>query len=298
MEHKSWLSILILAVVLMIGAYAIYSFPQESVAPTQSIGNPPVTFYCGDGNTMNAVFTDDSLALSLSDGQNSVLSQVRSGSGIRYEATTTDSNLLFTGKGDWGSFTKSASTTDMRYANCTAAQVAASEAPGYMSYIDQDNTFAFAFPTNFEVAGAEPGYGYAWTAPATTTGMQLAKIVVPQSFEPGTNFSDAWFSVGVSSDPSAVASCLSTLSAASSSSEPVTIGDITFIKLEFGGAAAGNRYDTTSYRAIRDNECYAIEYTIHYGVFENYPKGSIEKFNEEKVAKALDEVSKSFRFVQ
>lgn len=298
MEHKSWLSILILAVVLMIGAYAIYSFPQKSVAPTQSVENPPITFYCGDGNTMNAVFTDGSLALTLSDGQSFTLPQVRSGSGIRYEATTTDSDLLFTGKGDSGSFMNSASTTDMRFATCTAAQVAVSEAPGYMTYIDQSNTFAFAFPTNFAVAGTEPGYSYAWTAPATTTGMQLAKVVVPKSFQPGTNFADAWFSVGTSANPDAVATCFDTLSGTARTSESVTIGDLTFAKLEFSGAGAGNRYDTTSYRAVRDGQCYAIEYTIHYSVFENYPKGSVEKFDEAKVAKALDEVAKSFRFVQ
>ena len=302
MEHKSWLSILILAVVLMIGAYAIYAFPQKDAGtPTSSQGTekPPITFYCGGGNTMNAVFTDGSLALTLSDGQQFTLPQVRSGSGIRYEATTTDSDLLFVGKGDSGSFTNSASTTDMRYATCTAAQVALSDAPGYKTYIDRGNTFEFAFPTNFEVAGVEPGYSYAWTAPATTTGMQLAKIVVPKSFEPGTNFANAWFSVGTSANPDAVASCFSTLSGdAATTSEPVTIGDLTFAKLEFSGAGAGNRYDTTSYRAVRDGQCYAIEYTIHYGVFENYPKGSVEKFDEAKVARALDEVAKSFRFIQ
>jgi len=300
MQHKTWLSVLILAVVFMIGAYALSAFPKKTAAPSgvQSGENPPITFYCGDGNTMNAVFAEGSLALTLSDGEQLTLPQVRSGSGIRYEATTTTSDLLFVGKGDSGSFTNSASTTDMRYATCTAATVTDSDAPGYKLYTDRSDTFSFAFPSNFDVAGTEMGYGYAWTAPATTTGMQLAKIVVPKSFEPGTNFGDAWFSVGVSSDPSAVASCFSTLSGSSDSSVPATIGGITFAKLEFSGAGAGNRYDTTSYRAVRDGQCYAIEYTIHYGVFENYPAGSVTKFDEAKVARALDEVAQSFRFVQ
>ncbi len=127
--------------------------------------------------------------------------------------------------------------------------------------------------------------------------MVLAKIDVPKDFEPGTNFVDAWFTVGTSADPAAVAACLMNLAGNQSTATPVVLGGTPFTELQFSGAAADNRYDTTSYRTVRDNQCYAVEYTIHYGAFENYPAGAVKEFDEAKVQNALDEVARSFRFL-
>jgi hypothetical protein len=165
------------------------------------------------------------------------------------------------------------------------------------TYQDRSNTFRFSFPTDFSVAGVDPSYGPGWSAPATTSGMVLAKIYVPQSYEPGTNFGDAWFTVGTSADPQSVANCTKTL-AGKTATTTVQIGGVTYTKLVFGGAGAGNRYDTTSYRTVKNNQCYAIEYTVHYGVLENYPKGAVQAFDEAKVANALDGIAKSFAFLQ
>jgi membrane-bound inhibitor of C-type lysozyme len=302
MKNGSLIGGLVIVLVLALGIYLLSAVPVKAPSPEAS-GPSPVTFYCGAGNTMQAVFspaassTPSAVALTFSDGTHLTLPQTLSGSGIRYESTSTGADLLFSGKGDYGSFTNSASTTDTRYASCTAADISA-ETGGRLLYENLGKSFTFTFPADFSVAGIEPGYGTGWTAPATTTGMLLAKIYVPQSYEPGTNFGDAWFTVGASSDPSAVATCLDTLSGPASSSTPVPIGGVTFTKLLFGGAGAGNRYDTTSYRAVKDGMCYAVEYTIHYGVLENYPKGAVQAFDEQKVADALDQIAQSFRFVQ
>lgn len=254
------------------------------------------TFYCDNTQTIQATFATSSVALMLSDGRMFSLPQAVSASGARYEATTTAGvDTVFWNEGDDAFLTEGAKTT---YQDCTAAKVAASDAPGYETYTSQEGTFSFAFPTDFSVAGSAVGYGPNWSAPATTSGMVLAKIVVPQSYEAGTNFGDAWFTVGTSADPSAVATCLDTLAGPQSTSTVVTIGDTKFTELAFSGAGAGNRYDTTSYRAVKSGQCYAIEYTVHYGVFENYPKGAVKEFDEAKVTAALDEVARSFRFLQ
>ncbi len=174
--------------------------------------------------------------------------------------------------------------------------IADSDAPGYKTYTDQGGTFTFAFRSDFSVS-TKAETGTAWTAPASTAGIVLAKILVPASFEPGTNFGDATFTVGASTDPSAVATCLQSL-AGGTGSAVLSIGGTQFTKLEFQGAAAGNRYDTTSYRAVRNGQCYAVEYTIHYSVFENYPKGAVKEFDEAKATMALDEIAKSFQFLK
>ncbi|HVM58994.1 MAG TPA: MliC family protein [Candidatus Paceibacterota bacterium] len=288
----------ILAIVaLIVLAVLVYWFtgfkmPAPSGGQTSS---QTATFYCSQDKTIQATFASSSVALVLSDGRSLTLPQAVSGSGARYEATSTAGvDTVFWNEGDNAFLTEGKTNT---YDECTAAKVADSDAPGYKTYQDQGDTFTFAFPSDFSVTGTEPGYTPGWSAPATTSGQILAKIYVPQSFEPGTNFGDAWFTVGVSSDPSAVATCLQTLSGAQATTTS-SIGGVTFTKILFGGAGAGNRYDTTSYRTVRDNMCYAVEYTVHYGVLENYPKGTVQAFDEPKVAGALDQIAQSFRFLK
>ena len=287
------------AVFLILVAAAVYVLVAWRPAQQGAPGAVPssVTFYCGAGNSFKATFATSSATLFFPGGESYTLPQTLSGSGIRYEATTSSANLLFTSEGDTGSFTNSASTTDFRYRTCMAANVAPSNTSGYDTYTNLGKTFTFTFPTNFSAAGTEPGYGPGWSVAATTTGMVLAKIAVPMNFEPGTNFGGAWFTVGTSADPSAVATCLMNPMSDQSTAAQVMLGGIPFTELKFSGAAAGNRYDTTSYRTVRNNQCYAVEYTIHYGVFENYPAGAVKKFNEVKVQNALDKVARSFRFL-
>lgn len=296
MQNKSVFWGLLIVIAIALGIYVVSATSPKSPVTTGNTPPSAVTFYCGGDNSFQATFATSTVALLFSDGTNLSLAQARSGSGIRYEATSTGADLLFASKGDWGSFTNSASTTDMRYTTCTAANVSA-ETGGRLIYENLGKSFTFTFPANMSVAGIEPGYGPNWTAPATTTGMVLAKVYLPKSFEPGTNFGDAWFTVGTSADAQSVADCTKNLSGAVATTTAL-IGDTTFTKLLFGGAGAGNRYDTTSYRFVKDNQCYAVEYTIHYSVFENYPKGMVKEFDEAKVTAALDEVARSFRFVQ
>jgi hypothetical protein len=168
----------------------------------------------------------------------------------------------------------------------------------YQTYIDQSGIFSFAFPTDFSIVGNVSGSTQDWSVNATTSGMVLARVDVPQSYEPGTNFGDARFTVGTSTDPSAITECLTNPNGNFGSTTPVMINGASFTKITFTGAGAGNRYDTTSYRTVRDNQCYAVEYTIHYGVIENYPVGAVKEFDEARVQSALGKMVQSFRFLQ
>lgn len=287
----------IVALIVLVGlVYWFTGFKSPAPAGNGSTTSPQTaTFYCAQNKTIQATFASSSVALMLSDGRSLTLPHAVSGSGARYEATSTAGvDTVFWNEGDNAFLTEGNTNT---FDECTAAKVADSDAPGYETYQDQGDTFTFAFPSNFSVTGTEPGYTPGWSAPATTSGQILAKIYVPQSYEPGTNFGDAWFTVGTSADPSAVSTCLQTLSGAQATTTS-NIGGVTFTKVLFGGAGAGNRYDTTSYRAVRDDMCYAVEYTVHYAVLENYPAGSVKAFDEAKVTAALDEVANSFRFLK
>ncbi len=289
-----WLFIII--AVIGLGLYFVYvpTVPSGGLAPK----GVPVTFYCGNGNTIVAKFATSSVRLALSSGARYVLPQTVSGSGVRYAASTTGTSaFVFTNEGASASLTDTASTTDLRFETCTAAHVVATPASGFESYADQPRTFTFTFPNAFTVSGVPAGYGLSWAENATSTGMELARVDVPQSYEPGTNFGGAWFTVGASSVPAALASCLQgTSGAPGATTTRVTIGSATFTKMHSIGAGAGNRYDTTSYRVIHDHACYAVEYTIHYGILENYPPGAVRPFDEQKVRNALESIAHSFKF--
>lgn len=62
---------------------------------------------------------------------------------------------------------------------------------------------------------------------------------------------------------------------------------------------AGNYYETTSYRTVYNDECYAIEYTIHSTNIDNYsPDQGITKFDKEKITSILDAMVQSFNLIQ
>ena len=42
----------------------------------------------------------------------------------------------------------------------------------------------------------------------------------------------------------------------------------------------------------------AIEYTIHYANFQNYPKGTVKQFDEASLKAQLDTIAQSFTFLQ
>lgn len=294
---------LVIVIIVAAGAYLIiYSNGSSNglntmATSTSSSTTGPVTFYCGSGNSIQATFATSSAALMLSDGMTLSLPQTISASGIRYESTSTGNDIVFASEGSSATLSNSASTTDMRYATCTAAHVTPANTFGYENYTDQSGTFSFIFPAVFLVSGTVMGYSQSWSQGATTTGMELAHIDVPQSYEPGTNFGNAWFTVGVSSNPSAIATCLmNTSGMPPATTTQVTINGVSFTKMTFTGAGAGQRYVTTSYRTVHADMCYAIEYTIHYGVLQNYPKGAVTQFNEQKIQSALDQVAQSFQF--
>ena len=274
--------------------------PPEPTPALPTATTPPATatYYCTGGRTMEATFPRGSVELTLSDGRTFTLPQVPSGSGIRYEDTKTayGTDVAFVGKGDNAFLTENTKTT---YEDCTAALVVDSDAPGYATYTDPRHTFAFAFPTNFLVAGSATGfYSTDWLAGATTSGKVHAHLVVPTSNQPGTNFSDASFTVGSSVDATSadLAACLKGPPGADASQ--TKLGDAAVTKLTFSDAAAGNHYDTTSYRVVHNSQCYAIEYTIHYGNIDNYPKGSVKEFDKAALTASLDEVAHSFRFLK
>lgn len=156
---------------------------------------------------------------------------------------------------------------------------------------------------------SDPQYGFSLRYPATATldtGEQAdgqldltattAVVVKPNldSYK-GTNLGEASVAVGVSSDPSTVAACAAgTPAQGEKATGTVTLGGVKFTRFTFEDAGVGNRYASTSYRAVSGGRCYEIVEFLHWAVLENFSPGTVKVFDRAKIDAVLHAITRSF----
>ena len=287
MSKKTFVYIAICAVIIILAFVIGRSISKRNLKNSTGISSNTATYYCEEG-TIQATFASSSVALSFSDGRTMNLPQTISASGARYEAD----GIVFWNEGDDAFVTEGTSTA---YSNCVAG-IEKSINASTTNYTDASKTFSFSFPSQFPLFG-ELGYSQDWVLNSTSSGLLLAEVMIPKSFEPGTNFGESKFTIGVSSDPDAVSQCLTPQFPNMEKISTTTVNGTQFTKFIFSDAGAGNFYDTTSYRTIYNGGCYAIEYTIHSGNIDNYPPGTVTAFDENKIRNIFENMAQSFRFL-
>jgi len=150
------------------------------------------------------------------------------------------------------------------------------------TYVDNAKTFSFSYPKIFI---------------ATTTPDALVEVDIPRTYMPKTNFSEAKFAVLDSNNSVIVSTCL-TATNGETLAGTVNINGVTFTKMTLGDAGAGNFYDVTSYRTVRNNTCYALESVIHSTNIGNYsPDQGITEFDKTQIQGILDTIAQSFKFL-
>ncbi|MEO5646542.1 MAG: MliC family protein [Candidatus Paceibacterota bacterium] len=299
MTFKKVVFYIAVLVLLAIAAYQFTHKPVTSQIPvvtTPVVTTPIVTstaqYSCSMGKTIAANFSDQLAAITLSDGRAFSLAQTVSADGAQY----TKDNISFITKGNQAFLQENNATT---FENCVVDTTTGTAVNGYKTYTDQGKTFIFTYPEAFTLAGGGIGYTENWkTNTDGTLGLVLIALNSPADYLPKTNFGDAKFTVGTSSDPKAVKGCLVDTSGQGVVKSTVVINKVPYTKFVSVDAGAGNRYETNSFRAIQNQQCYTIEYTIHYAVLENYdPSSGIKAFDQKKVHEVLDGIVKSFAFL-
>lgn len=291
-SRRFWTGIVFLAVLLVAGLVSIYVLYHPRTATKQdALADNHISYFCAEG-TFSATFATSSLALTLSDGRALTLAQARSGSGMRYESVTGD--VTFVGKGSDAFLEEKGAIT---YSNCVAGVITTS-AHG-QTFTDFSKTFSFEYAAPLRITGGDIGYSTDWMVNATTSGLVLATVNLSKSFAPSTNFSEAKLTVGTSADEHAVATCLTYApSGAPAAPATTTINGATYTVLHESDAGAGNFYETTSYRTVRDNQCYVVEYTIHSTNIGNYsPDQGIVAYDKARITGLLEGVVRSFIFL-
>ncbi len=174
--------------------------------------------------------------------------------------------------------------------------------PDYSSwrnYTNQKFGVSLKYPPAFQVKPGQTGPLAEWDLYGLTNGNEIASVNIPRSFEPRTNFGDASLRIGVSTEPTAVAECLNPPSTFGyhDTYSSRSIGGVVFREFTRTDAAAGNYYEFTSYRAVRNGGCEVLEYVIHYSNIQNYPVASgIKEYDKQMVADALESVLDTVQF--
>ncbi len=289
-KNKSILAVVIVLLIVAVGGYFLLNKQKSPALPLIPEVTGDITHYsCVDGS-IDVIFGESSVTLALSDSRRISLPQVSSGSGMRYE----QGDYAFIGKGDDAFFQEKGITT---YEGCVANAADINTGSEEITFIDEGQTISFSYPQAFSLSGGEIGYSPSWRTNTQTLGITIAKVTIPKDSQPQTNFSEAIFTVGTSSDKNAVKNCLLPMNGERAKGTAV-INGITYSKITLSEGAAGNYYDTTSYRTIQNKQCYAVEYTIHSTNFASYdPNLGIKEFDTQKVVTALEAMVNSFNFL-
>lgn len=143
--------------------------------------------------------------------------------------------------------------------------------------------FSFSYPPA-DYADKNPTYQF-------MTNNSLARIDLPANDYTDTNLGEAAFFAGASRDLRVVRQCLATSSSVENEKKlpgAKEINGLDFAQFNGLGAAAGNRYDMTSYRAVKNLTCYEFVLLEHYGEILNYPPGIVRIFDQLKITSALE----------
>lgn len=288
--HKKTILFIFIVLILggaVVGWFMMGSTPKEDVEVIDTSGPKMLTtYFCKEG-TIVAEFTENAVKLGLSDGRSLLLGRVTATTGLLYQKGI--SALVVDGSDAY--YNESDMTI---YSNCVAGTQASIQ--GVNTFENAAKYFRFKYETGFTLTGGGIGYGPSWTANSSKDGKVLAKVYIPKSYQPGTNFSEAFFTVGASPDPEAITTCTTGFNNVPGGSSP--LNNFPFVKVKFVDAGAGNFYETTSYRIVRNDKCYAVEYTIHSTNIGNYPpEMNIVEFDKARVEEALEKMAQSFTFI-
>ena len=283
---KVYLYIVLGVLVCGILAAFVMAYLRTQKLGTDSVGTAQ-TYICTDGRSFQVTFSDLSAQVTLSDGRSLLLPQGRAASGIRYEAD----GIALIGKGNDAFIEEQGITT---YADCVVNAGAMTAVEGVQEFTDAAGTFSFSYPSAFTVSGGGAEYTTDWMQGSQALGLVLAKVTVPRSFMPQTNFSEAYLTIGTSADPDAVTTCREAPEGVIGDRAETTLNGTAYTRYRTSDAGAGNLYETTSYRVVQNDQCYVVAYTIHSTNIGNYPDDSgITEFDRARMVGALESIVRS-----
>lgn len=311
---------LIIGIVAIVIVALIFGFKHKTGPTEKPIAQ--TTFTCKDNKTIKAVFfagksetnvdsnvppkLDGRVELSLSDGRNLTLNQAVSADGSRY--ANADESFVFWNKGNGALVLEN--NTQSSFVDCVNQSVLSETESDNdtTSHVYSSNTFGFSvrLPSLASLSSNNPdsyivNEKYSYQALGPGKDIPGIKFTIPKSMTTGTNLGpDSYISVerlpkiALSSGQCSATRFLSRGVVSATTTEE----GITYSVASSSEAAAGNRYEEIVYAYLGTNPCMAVRYFIHYGAFENYPAGSIHKFDRNLLLYEFDQIRRSVEIRQ
>ena len=301
---KKYCAIFVVVAVIALCAWIWYNRTHRTGGTTSASSTliSEVFYKCDGGKTINASYykgapatppqpgqpptPTGSVALVLSDGRQLALPQTISGSGIRY--ANGGESFIFWGKGD-GAFVLE--NNQQTYSGC----IRIAPDPGGLPQIYENGSqgFSLRYPTGYT---SKTDYQYSEFGPGKEIGG--VSFTIPASLTRGTNLgADSYVSVEeIPQSPERECAANLFLEAGAAGKLPttaVTESGVTYSVASSTGAGAGNRYAETVYAIPGTGPCVAVRYFIHYSVFENYPPGTVRRFDEQSLLAQFDAIRRT-----
>ncbi len=147
------------------------------------------------------------------------------------------------------------------------------------------STFSVVYPQDFTVDES-----YANTSVNPKKPIHGVKFTIPMDMATGTNLSPDTY-ISIESLPHAK-KCTGDIYI-SANVHPTDLNDsngVVYSVATTTGAAAGNIYEELVYAIADSNPCIAVRYYIHSGNIDNYPAGSVQEFDHQKLIDAFDTI--------
>ena len=285
--------IAIVLIVLVLAGVGYLAFTRKSVTLVNT-----VTYECDAGKVITADFFQGPTSvaapnmpptptgrveLTFSDASPMSLPQVLSANGARY--ANSNQSFVFWIKGNGAQVLENGD--QVNYTNCVDASTKPDSSTFPQAYSSATYGFALRLPAGYTT---DEKYTY---QPNPQTKIPGVKFTIPKTLADGTNLSTDSY-ISIEKLTGAINSC----SAEIYLDQPTSAGFVDqgghrySVALSIG-AGAGNRYEEIVYATPVDGGCLAVRYFIHYGVFENYPAGSITQFDEQALRFEFDAIRES-----
>jgi hypothetical protein len=153
---------------------------------------------------------------------------------------------------------------------------------------------SLSYPPDFVVeSGTGLGGGY--------IGTSVLKVAFPGGYfdAENTNFVEAFILISKTANQDALSRCADFTDVQNSVSEigGRVVRGVSFRTLTALGVAAGSRYESRLYRAVRGDQCFEIALTLHTGDRENYSP-PVREFEKSQAFDVLEDILSTVKFIR
>ena len=160
-------------------------------------------------------------------------------------------------------------------------------------YKDFDRGYTISFPSKISSSNVVDDNTFQIFDGRSNRGDQGVEFLIPKSMTIETNLSKD-SSVTITQNPSDI-ECKAENSRLTNNGKVFNLSDkgVQYFVATSSDAAAGNRYEQVVYTIVNSKPCTTIGYNIHSTVFENYPEGTVKRFDKQALIKKFDEIRRS-----